>query len=132
MDDPTDDGPSMEEAASPRFAHESEREFAAILDFYQIKWLYEPRMFPLRFDESGNPVEYFTPDFYLPELDLFVELTTLKQSLVTRKNRKLRELRQLYPEINIKLFYGRDFRRLMRKYGLATGPKSGQPAPERG
>ena len=73
----------------------------------------------------GQPVEFFTPDFYLPELDLYVELTTLKQSLVTRKNRKLRRFRELYPDVNVKLLYGRDFRSLMRKYGLrwdATRP----------
>ncbi len=103
-----------------QFAHDSEREFASILDFYQIKWVYEPKTFPLQWDSEGRLLECFTPDFYLPELDLYVELTTLKQSLVTRKNRKLRHLRELYPEINIKLFYGRDFRSLMAKYGLGA------------
>jgi hypothetical protein len=102
-----------------RFAHPSEEEFAHILDFYQLEWDYEPRTFPLDWDEDGNPSESFTPDFYLPALDLYIELTTLKQSLVTKKNRKLRRLRELYPDINIKLFYGRDFRKLMEKYGLA-------------
>ncbi len=105
-------------ASPPRFAHDSEREFAAILDFYQIAWQYEPHTFPLAWDAAGQPIESFSPDFYLPELDLYVELTTLKQSLVTKKNRKLRRLRELYPDVNIKLFYGRDFRSLMAKYGL--------------
>ena len=100
------------------FAHQSERDFASILDFYQIEWRYEPRTFPLEWDSQGNVAESFTPDFYLPELDLYVELTTLKQSLVTKKNRKLRRLRELYPDVNIKLFYGRDYRRLMTKYGF--------------
>ncbi len=100
------------------FAHESEREFAAILDFYQIRWEYEPRTFPLRWNESGRMIESFTPDFYLVDHDLFIELTTLKQSLVTKKNRKLRLIRSLYPDIRIKLLYGRDFRSLMAKYGL--------------
>src|SRR3972149_1423692 len=57
---------------------------------------------------------------YLPEQDCYIELTTLKQSLVTKKNRKLRCLRQLHPSINIKLFYARDFRSLMTKYGLKS------------
>lgn len=105
------------------FAHDSEREFASILDFYQIEWMYEPKSFPLQWDEEGRLTESFTPDFYLPDLDLYVELTTLKQSLVTRKNGKLRRLRERYPDINIKLFYGRDFRSLMTKYGL--GNRSG-------
>ncbi len=105
-------------ASDVSFAHESEREFAAILDFYQIRWEYEPRTFPLRWDQEGKPIESFTPDFYLVDHDLFVELTTLKQSLVTKKNRKLRLIRTLYPDVRIKLFYGRDFRSLMAKYGL--------------
>ncbi len=116
----------------PRFAHDSEREFAAILDFYRLDWRYEPRTFPLIWDRQGKPVESFTPDFYLPELDLYVELTTLRQSLVTKKNRKLRRLRELYPDVNIKLFYGRDFRSLMAKYGLnregAHAPAAGAPS----
>jgi hypoxanthine phosphoribosyltransferase len=102
------------------FAHESEREFAKILDFYEIRWLYEPRSFPLRWDADGRAIESFTPDFYLLDHDLFIELTTLKQSLVTKKNRKLRLLRELYPDIRIKLFYGRDFKSLMTKYGMKT------------
>lgn len=111
------------------FAHYSEREFARILDFYQIEWQYEPRTFDLQWDEKGNPIESFSPDFYLPELDLYIELTTLRQSLVTKKNRKLRRLRELYPDINIKLFYNRDFKSLMAKYGLPlSGTPSGQVA----
>lgn len=108
------------------FANDSEREFANILDFYQIVWEYEPRTFPLRQDTEGKIIESFTPDFYLPDLDLYVELTTLKQSLVTKKNRKLRRLRELYPNINIKLFYGRDYRSLMTKYGLNSRQQDGQ------
>ena len=100
------------------FAHASEREFAAILDYYQIRWQYEPRTFPLRWDAEGNAIESFTPDFYLVDEGLFVELTTLKQKLVTKKNRKLRLFRALYPDVPIKLFYARDVKSLMIKYGL--------------
>jgi hypothetical protein len=100
-----------------RFAHSSEAELARILDYYQVRWEYEPRTFPILWNLQGDVVESFAPDFYLPELDLYVELTTLKQSLVRRKNRKLRRLRELYPMIRIKLFYGKDFRALLLKYG---------------
>jgi len=109
------------------FVNESERELAHILDFYQIAWQYEPRSFPIAWDDQGNPTSYFSPDFYLPDLDLYIELTTLKQSLVTKKNRKLRLLRELYPDIQIKLLYARDFHSLMRKYGL-TKPVATEPA----
>ncbi len=82
-----------------------------------MAWLYEPRRFPIRWTLEGAVVESFSPDFYLPELDLYLELTTLKQSLVRRKNKKLRRLRELYPGVRIKLLYARDFRALMLKYG---------------
>jgi hypoxanthine phosphoribosyltransferase len=98
------------------FAHPSEEDFAKLLDFYCIEWLYEPRSFPLKW-EGDKIAEMFTPDFYLPELDLYVELTTLKQNLLTEKNRKLRQLRELYPEINIKLLTKDDFLKLLAKYG---------------
>jgi len=102
---------------APAFAHASEAELARILDFYAVAWEYEPQTFPILFDRSGTVLESFSPDFYLPELDLYLELTTLKQRLVRKKNRKLRRLRELYPGIRIKLLYARDFRALLFKYG---------------
>jgi hypoxanthine phosphoribosyltransferase len=102
----------------PRFANRAELECAKILDYYGVPWDYEPRTFVLERDERGNALEAFTPDFYLPEQDLYVEITVMKQSLVTRKNRKLRKLRRLYPEIRIKLFYKRDIERLAQRYRL--------------
>ena len=104
-------------APRPTFAHASEAEMARILDFYQVRWEYEPHTFPIVWNLDGAVVESFSPDFWLPDLELFVELTTLRQSLVRKKNRKLRRLRELYPDLRVKLFYGRDFRALMLKYG---------------
>jgi cytidylate kinase len=104
------------------FANQSEEIFANLLDFYRIAWEYEPRSFPVQYGRDGTPVESFTPDFYLPEFDLYVELTTMKQSLVTRKNRKVRLLRELYPHLNIQVFYQKDFENLVFKYGLAERP----------
>jgi hypothetical protein len=100
------------------FGHPSEQLFANLLDFYRIQWDYEPRSFPLQWDKDGNVTEAFTPDFYLPEFDLYVELTTMKQTLVTRKNRKIKLLRAIYPHINIQVFYQKDFQDLIFKYGL--------------
>lgn len=105
------------EKRSPSFAHASEAELSRILDYYQVRWEYEPRSFPILWNLDGKVVESFAPDFYLPDLELYLELTTLRQSLVRKKNRKLRRLRELYPEIRIKLFYAKDFRALMLKYG---------------
>ncbi len=101
-----------------RFAHNSERQFARLLDFYGIHWEYEPRTFTLEHDRAGNPAQAFTPDFYLPAYDLYIEITTLNQKLVTKKNRKARRLRELYPEVNIRVFYQRDYLSLLMKYGL--------------
>jgi cytidylate kinase len=102
------------------FVNAAEREFAHFLDFYHIPYEYEPRTFALETDAEGKIVEGFTPDFYLSDQDLYIELTTMKQSLVTRKNRKVRKLRQLYPDVNIRLFYQRDFYSLLAKFGLLT------------
>ena len=107
----------LSETLPPRFAHDSEAELARVLDFYQVSWRYEPDVFPISWSPTGAVIESFAPDFYLPELELYVELTTLRQALVRKKNRKLRLLRQLYPEVRIKLLYARDFRALMVKYG---------------
>jgi cytidylate kinase len=101
------------------FAHPSEEMFANLLDFYRIAWEYEPRSFPIQYEPDGTVLEAFTPDFYLQEFDLYVELTTMKQSLVTKKNRKVRLLRELYPHVNIQVFYQKDFENLIFKYGLA-------------
>jgi hypothetical protein len=99
------------------FAHASEAEMSRILDFYAVRWEYEPHTFPILWNLEGDVVESFAPDFYLPDLDLYLEMTTLRQRLVRKKNRKLRRLRELYPDLNVKLFYARDFRALMLKYG---------------
>ena len=104
-----------------RFAHNSERQFAKLLDFYGITWVYEPRQFTLEWNRAGEPTQAFRPDFYLPAYDLYIEITTLNQKLVTRKNRKVRRLRELYPQIQCKIFYQRDYLSLVTKYGLDGG-----------
>jgi hypothetical protein len=106
----------LRETPAP-FAHASEAEMARILDFYGIAWEYEPHTFPILWNLDGDVVESFSPDFFLADLDLYLEMTTLRQKLVRKKNRKLRRLRELYPDVHIKLFYARDFRALMLKYG---------------
>jgi hypothetical protein len=123
-----------------RFAHESERQFARLLDFYGVAWQYEPVEFALESDAEGRPVQGFRPDFYLPAYDTFIEITTLNQRLVTRKNRKVRRLRELHPEVDIKVLYQRDYLNLLVKFGLedagapvgATGGQAGGPADRQG
>ncbi len=101
-----------------RFAHPSERQFAELLDFYGVTWEYEPTTFVLDRDAQGRPTRAFSPDFFLPEHDCYIELTTLSQKLVTKKNAKVRRLRQLYPDVSVRVVYRRDFHSLLAKYGL--------------
>jgi hypoxanthine phosphoribosyltransferase len=102
--------------ANEQFAHPAERDFSAVLSYYRVRWAYEPTSFPLEWGEDGRPLEMFTPDFYLPDQRLYVELTTMRQRLVTRKNRKLRRLKELYPDIRIKLLYRRDYHQFVDCY----------------
>jgi hypothetical protein len=110
------------------FVHPSEEIFANLLDFYRIAWEYEARSFPIQWDSTGKILEAFTPDFFLPEFNLFVELTTMKQANVTKKNRKVKLLRTIYPDVNIQVFYQKDFQNLIFKYGLIERPAEVQPA----
>jgi len=103
---------------NPVFSHPSEEAFARILDYYGIEWEYEPRTFPLEWDDNEQVLEAFAPDFYLPQQDLYIELTTLRPQLSSHKNRKIRRLKELYPGINIKLFKRREMHTMMVKYGL--------------
>ena len=99
-----------------QFANESEAEFARFLTFYHIAWQYEPRAFAIEWNSAGEATSFFTPDFYLPQHDLYIELTTLRQPLVTKKNRKIRRVREFYPEINLKVLYAADYRKLVEKF----------------
>lgn len=109
---------AVSDADTIAFAHASERQFAKLLDFYGLEWFYEPTSFALDWDRAGKVLQRFTPDFFLPEFGLYIEITTLNQRLVTKKNRKVRRLRERYPEVRCKIFYQRDYLSLVMKYGL--------------
>ena len=111
------------------FAHNSERQFARLLDFYRVEWEYEPTAFPIEWDAAGRPTQQFRPDFYLPGFGLYIEITTLNQRLVTKKNRKVRRLRELYPDVRIKVLYQRDYLSLLAKYGLEPPSQMLDPVP---
>jgi hypothetical protein len=113
-----DPHPVCAPAAQVRFAHPSERLFAALLDVHGVRWEYEPVEFALRWDDGGAPNAGFRPDFWLPDHRCFVELTTADQRLVTRKNGKVRRMRELYPEVEVMVVYQRDFLALLARHGL--------------
>ena len=108
----------MDLAASTSFAHSSERQLALLLDFYEVAWAYEPRSFVIEWDDGGKPAKMFTPDFWLPGEERFIEVTTMDQKLVTKKNRKVKALRRLHPEVRCTILYQRDYLHLVLKYGL--------------
>ena len=112
------------------FAHHSERQFAKLLDFYQIAWRYEPTTFEIAWDATGAATQRFAPDFYLPEFDQYIEITTLNQKLVTKKNRKIRRLTALYPDVRCKILYQRDYLNLLVKYGLEEPGAEAEEAPD--
>ncbi|MSP11552.1 MAG: hypothetical protein EXR62_01210 [Chloroflexi bacterium] len=103
-----------------RFAHPAEEEFAHLLDFYQVRYEYEPRTFPLQWSKEEKVLEAFSPDFYLVDLDMYVELTVLQQRLITKKNRKIRRMQELYPDVNVRLFNQKDIVNLLSKYEIRT------------
>ena len=109
---------SLNQSQTPSFVHPAEEMFARVMDYYGVRWIYEPRTFDLEWDANGKVTLAFTPDFYLPDQDLYVELTTLRPQLSTKKNKKMRLMAELYPHINIKLMKRREMRDLMVKYGL--------------
>lgn len=103
------------------FAHRSEEDFARILDFYKVRWEYEPHTFVLERDEAGGIRESFTPDFYLPEHHTYIELTTRKKNLGPRKRHRLERLRQLYPDVRVRLFHPKDLEKLVLRFVGAGG-----------
>ncbi len=103
------------------FKNETEEEFARILDLYNIEWLYEPKTFPVEWDAEGNVTMAISPDFYLPRFNLYLELTTMDQKYVTKKNKKMRLVRDLYPGTNIRIVYKKDFNELVERLKLSGG-----------
>lgn len=112
------------EQEKPGFAHPAEETLARILDYYGVEWIYEPRTFELEWDREGNVTLAFSPDFYLPQEDLYLEVTTLRPQLIRHKNRKMRRMRELYPDVKIKLLKRQDIRDMMIKFGLEHEARS--------
>ena len=84
---------------TPRFAHPIEAAYAKLLDEHGIPWEYEPHTFRLEVRADGTVAEAMTPDFYLPTVGLYVECTTVRPRLMSRKRRKTRKLAERYGAI---------------------------------
>lgn len=112
---------TLQEKKPVSFKHQSEEEFAKILDMYNIGWEYEPRTFPIEWDAEGNITKAFSPDFYLPNFDTYIEITTMEQKYVSEKKKKVRRLKELYPGTNINIVFKDDFYSLLKRFGLREG-----------
>ncbi len=109
----------------PLLKNPSEQRFAQILDMYQIEWIYEPKTFPLEHDENKHISNAFSPDFYLPRYQRYLELTVMDQRYVGPKNKKARLVAELYPHVDVRIVYRRDFERLLSR--LEAADKSAEP-----
>jgi len=85
------------------FAYAFEGAFARTLDQHGITWQYKPRTFAVEWDNEGNFVDSLTPDFYLPLIDLYVELIGPDRSEAAVKAKKVRLLRQQKPGLQIEM-----------------------------
>jgi hypothetical protein len=106
-----------DDSAGPRFAHRMERALAGVLDEHGIAWLYEPHTFVLARSADGSVTRAFTPDFYLPEVGLYLECTVARRCLLTRKRSTVRAARRLYG-IVVEIVYRSDFEHLARRWSL--------------
>tara|TARA_B100000427_G_scaffold227774_1_gene191212 strand:- start:301 stop:633 length:333 start_codon:yes stop_codon:yes gene_type:complete len=97
-----------------KFAHPSEQLFTEHLDLFDIPWIYEPTSFPLKWG-SGAIKKMFTPDFYLPTLKTYIEITTMNQKLITKKSNKIKLASKLYPDKTFKLINEKEFYNFLNK-----------------
>lgn len=118
---PAQDASPAVQKKPPVFKNTAEEEFAGILDMYQMEWAYEPKTFPIEWDAEGNITSAFSPDFYLPKFDTYIEITTMNQKYVTAKNKKVKRLRELYPGTNINIVYKNDFNSLIARFRMMKG-----------
>jgi anti-anti-sigma factor len=99
------------------FAHPVERELARLFDRHGIAWEYEPHTFVLEWDEDGTVREAFTPDFFLPDLGIYVECTVMRQALTRHKRRKARKTQER-TGATVEIMFKRDVERLARRWDL--------------
>ncbi len=99
---------SMNPSEIPRLKNSAEIEVARLLDRYGVEWRYEPKTFPVEWDDDGRVTMAFSPDFFLTEFNTYLELTTMDQRYVTTKNKKAKKAKELYG-VNVKIVYRKDF-----------------------
>jgi hypothetical protein len=118
-----------EEESGCSFVHPVERELARVFDEHGIEWEYEPHTFVLERNEDGSVKEAFTPDFFLPELGVYVECTVMRQRLTNRKRRKALKAR-LTKGVTVEILFRKDLERLARRWSLPRLAEAVSSAPE--
>ena len=83
-----------------------EANIARLFNFLGIKWIHQPRTFDL-----GS--QTYTPDFYLPDYDIYIEVKNFLGRYSKIRDRKFREL---YPNTKLILLLKKDYLELERKY----------------
>lgn len=111
------------------FAHPVELAVARLFDEHGIAWEYEPHTFVLEWDADGTVREAFTPDFFLPEIGVYVECTVMRPALASRKRRKARRVRERAGAV-VEIMFKRDVDRLARRWGIPALAEAGRADPE--
>jgi len=83
-----------------------EANIARLFNYLGVKWLYQPKTFDLG---SQN----YTPDFYLPDRNAYVEVKNFLWKYSKIRDRKFRKI---YPDINLTLLLKKNYLKLENKY----------------
>ena len=83
-----------------------EANIARLFNYLGIRWQHQPKIFNL---VSQN----YTPDFYLPDDDIYIEVKNFLWKYSKIRDRKFRKL---YPDIKLTLLLKKDYLELEKKY----------------
>jgi hypothetical protein len=88
-----------------------EANVARILKHFSIEYSFEQKSFLLNKPEGGQT--RYTPDFYLPQYDTYIEV---KGRWYSDGKSKFQLCKEQYPNIKIKLVDGKKYKRLEKRY----------------
>lgn len=83
-----------------------EANIARLFNYSDIKWKHQPKIFDLK-------TQTYTPDFYLPEYDMYIEVKNFLWKYSEIRDRKFRKL---YPDINLILLLKKNYLELEKEY----------------
>ncbi|MCB9819038.1 hypothetical protein H6788_02550 [Candidatus Nomurabacteria bacterium] len=83
-----------------------EANYARVLNLTGIKWIHQPKRFRLK-------SQYYTPDFYLPESDKYIEIKNFLSDYSLKRDK---EFRELYPKLELELVLKEDYKKLEEEF----------------